>query len=789
MKHIRFTLASILIVSVLMLIVAGDVALGQIEKGNLILNGDLENNGTIQVKKDVINNTEDTVTVSGTGVVRLDRNKNHQIRSTTGSYSVAFSNLSMTQSGTVTMQVDVTATNSLQIGDATNAYTASDNGFDIATRTLTISNTATYLATSTAPLTFSNGTVVFNGTSAQSVLNRASGVTYGTLTLSGAGTKSLQTGGTVTAATLSQSDGQLTVTENLDVTATASIADLGAISSGKTFRLTNTATSASITSLANSGTGTFENAANIPVTIASLTANAGTINQSGATGALVFTNDITNSGTITTAAGTLNFDGTGTQTNTGGTISVTGAGNATFAGDIAANPGTLSFALASTVTYSGAAQNIATGVTYGNLVAGGSGAKTAAGNFSVAGNLTLNQNITQSSGALTLTSTTANNVSGTGEVLGAVRRNHNFTSGQNYRFNRADVYIGTATTSNSDVTLTMTPATDPTNPASTKYVQRRYALAPTAMGNLEAIQLYYAAGELQGGISESKIGLRAYNGTSWSKVTNVGMTRLSGSNLMTYSGLNNSLAGVTELGMYGISFVTIANNANISTAAGWDENQVPDNTDDATIAHTGVVTGASQVSVGSLTVNAGANVTTNNAAGSIVVATSTTVNGAINVSQADVTLGAITVGGSGSLSVASGRTLTGTSLAYNSSTSSTFAGNVSLGSLANTGALTFNGSNSTITDAITNASGASITVGGTLSVLTSAAGTFTSDGALTLTGASAILNVGATGVPSNLTVNNSLTLDNASSQLNVFGDLEFGSSATLNNNGIITVGE
>jgi hypothetical protein len=771
-----------------MLIVAGDVAFGQ-AGGNLTLNNDMTNNGTIRVRRDVVNAAGKAVTVSGTGVVRLDRNQDHNIRSTADSHPITFSNLSLTQSGAVTMQVDVTAINSLQIGDATNAYTATGNGFDIAARTLTIGNTATYLATSTAPLTFSNGTVVFNGTAAQSVLNRASGVTYGTLTLSGTGTKSLQTGGKITAATLSQSGGQLTVTEDIDVTGSASIADLGAISAGKTFKLTNTATSASIALLANSGTGTFENAANIPVTIASLTANAGTINQSGATGTLAFTNDITNSGTITTAAGTLNFNGTGTQTNTGGTISVTGAGNATFAGDIATNPGTLSFASASTVTYGGAAQNIATGVTYGNLVAGGSGAKTAAGNFTVAGNLTLSQNIVQSSGALTLTSTTANNVSGAGEVLGAVRRNHNFTSGENYRFNRADVYIGTATTSNSDITLTMTPATDPTNPASTKYVQRKYALASTTMGNLEAIQLYYAADELKGGISESKIGLRAYNGTSWSKVTNVGMMRSSGSNLMTYSGLNNSLASVTELGMYGISFVTIANNANISIPAGWDENQVPDNTDDATIAHTGVVTGAGQVSVSSLTVNAGADVTTNNAAGSISVATSTTVNGAMNISQADVTLGAITVGGNGSLSVASGRTLTGTSLTYNSSNPSTFAGNVSLGSLANNGALTFNGSNSSITDAITNASGASITVGGTLSVLTSAAATFTSEGALTLSGASAVLNVGASGVLSNLTVNNSLTLDNANSQLNVFGDLEFGSSATLNNNGVITVGE
>lgn len=789
MKRFPISLATILLGSVVALVLLGEIAFAQ--GGNLILNGDVTNNGLIRVRRDVVNNTTGMVTVSGTGVVRLDRNANdHLIRSSSGSYPITFSNLSMTQNRPVTAQVDVTVTNGLTIGDASNPY-INATGFSIGSTTLTINNSATYWTGSTAPLVFSGGTVVFNSGSAQTILNTPSGVTYGTLTLSGAGAKSVQSGGTVAAATLSQSGGQLSVTENVDVTGTATIADLGAISAGKTFRITNTATAASITSLSNSGTGTLENAANISLTIGTLASNSGTINQSGASGTIAFTNDITNAGTITTATGTLDFNGTGTQTNTGGTISVTAAGNAYFAGDIATNPGTLSFAAASTVTYDGAAQNLATGVIYGNLVAGGSAAKTANGNLTVAGNLTLNQNINQTSGALTLTSTTAANVLGTGEVIGAVRRNHNFTSGQNYRFNRADVYIGTATTAGSDITLTMSPATDPTNPASTKYVQRRYALTPATMGNLESIQLHYEAGELQGGITEAKIGLRAYNGTSWSKVTNPGMTRTSGSNVMTYSGLNNSLAGMTELGMYGITFVTVANNADISTAAGWDENAVPDATDDATIAHTGVVTGASPVSVATLTVNAGADLTTNNAAGSLTAATSTTVNGTLNVNLANANLGAITVGSTGALSVASGRTLTGTSLTYASSNASTFTGDVALTSLNNTGTggLVFNGSNSTISDAVTNASGASITVGGTLNVLTSAPATFTNDGALTISGATGVLNVGATGVASNLTVNGTLTLDNASSQLNVYGDLEFGSSATLNNSGIITVGE
>ncbi len=787
LRQFNATPITMVIVVIALLVLGSDFVLAQ----NLILNGNITNNGLIRVRRDVVNNTTGTVTVSGTGVVRLDRNTNdHQIRSSSGSYPIVFSNLSMTQNRPVTALVDVTVTNNLTIGDASNPY-INATGFSIGSRTLTINNSSTYWTGSTAPLDFSGGTVVFNGTSSQSILNSPSGVTYGTLTLSGAGAKSIQAGGTVAAATFTQTGGQLSVTENFDVTGTASVADLGNISTGKTFRLTSTATSGSITAFNNTQTGTFENAANITVTIASLTANAGTINQSGATGTIAFTNDITNSGTITTATGTLDFNGTGTQNNTGGTISITAAGNASFAGDIATNPGTLSFAAASTVTYDGASQNIATGITYGNLVAAGSASKTATANITVAGNLTLNQDINQTGGALTLTSTTASNVTGTGSVIGAVRRNHNFTSGQNYRFNRADIYIATATTPSTDITLTMTPATDPTSLASTKYVQRQYLINPATMGNLEAIQLYYEVGELMGGITDSKIGLRAYNGSTWSKVTNPGMTRTSGGGLLTYSGLNNSLSTATELGMYGINFITVADGANISSAAGWDENALPDATDDVIIAHTNVVTGAASVSVASLTINSGADLTTNNAAGSITVANTTTVNGTLTLTLANANLASTTVGSAGVLSVASGRTLTATGLTYNSSAASTFNGNVSLTSLTlnGSGTLTFNGSGSTISDAVTMASGSSIVVGGTLNVLTSSPATLIADGNITLTGASSVLNVGATGVASNLTVNATLTLDDAASQLNVYGDLEFGSSATLDNNGIITVGE
>jgi hypothetical protein len=286
--------------------------------------------------------------------------------------------------------------------------------------------------------------------------------------------------------------------------------------------------------------------------------------------------------------------------------------------------------------------------------------------------------------------------------------------------------------------------------------------------------------------------LRGYGGASWAKITFAGQTRSSGSNLMTYSGLSNSLSGVQELGMYGVTFVSMAIGVDLSTSGGWDENTQPDATDDAIVAHTGVVTGASAVNVGTLTINAGSDLSTNGV-GALTVSTSTAVNGTANITTTNANLAAITVGSSGQVSVNSGRTLTGTSLTNNSSTTSTFTGNVSLTSLANngTGTLNFNGNGSSITGAATNAAGATMSISGTLSMMTSSALSLSSDGNITLNGASAVLNVGTTGIASNLTMSgtSTLTINSATGQLNVFGNLDLGASVTLSNIGTINVGE
>jgi filamentous hemagglutinin len=779
-------------VAVLFLLVAVTVC---VSAQDLILNAATTvNNGTINVNRNVQNNSGGAAAVTGTGRVQFTGTGGSNTHSVQGDGGVTFERLDFRGDRIASLSVPTTVNVRLGIGFSA-AYTAGTTGFSIGAQTLTLGGTSSYLNGSSAALTFSGGTVAYTSGSAQNILNIAAGVTYGTLNLSGAGAKTLPTGGTVAAAALTQAGGQLVVNENLNLTGTATIADLGSIAAAKMVDVTGTATAASVTSMNNASTGTFRVSPNINVTIGTLAGNSGTINNAG-TGTMSFTNNITNGSTITTGTGKIDLNGSGQQTNTGGTISVTGAGELLINGDLATTPGTLTLAATSTTRYDGAAQNLATGATYGNLSAEGTGAKTGAANLTVAGNLAMSQNILQTGGALTMTSTTASNVSGTGEVRGAVRRAHDFAAATNYLFNRSDVYLTTAVQAGTDLTVNMSVATDPSGTLpNTKYVQRKYAITPTTAGNLTGMQLHYEAGELQGSPTEAKLGVRGYTGANWLKINNVGQTRTSGSNVVTYSGLNNSLGSYTELGIFGINFITLADASSISVAGGWDENAMPDNTDDVVVNHTGVYTDNVNVSVGTLTINAGKDLSTTGSGGfgDLTVATTSTINGTLSVTNRNASIAAATIGTGGSVSVSSGRTLTGTTLTNNSSSASTFTGNASLTNLVNsgTGALNFNGNGSTISTAVSNAAGATISVGGTLNMLTAGVATLNSAGNITVAGASGILNVGVSGTASNLTMANgsTLTIDDAAGQLNVFGNLELGATATLSNAGTITVGE
>lgn len=776
---------------------------------DLVLNGNITNNGRINVARDVINNTTGTVTVSGTGYVVLQGTVGtitaHQIRSSSGSYAIVFNNLRLRQNRPTTLQVPVTVSNDLGIGFTganSGPYDAGGVGFSIGTQTLTIGNTASYLSTSTADLTFAGGTVEYTNGSSQTILTRGSAglsTTYGTMSLSGNANFTIPAGtaGTITAATVSHTgSGSVTVNETMNVTSSGSFGAIADVASGKTLQFSSTTAGSSITSLTTlSGTiqksgsqslsigtvtttaasGVIENTGTGTLTIATLSGNAGTI-RSTSTGTVAFTNAATSSGTITTATGTLDFNN---DINSTGTVSVTGAGNVFFGGSVASS--VLTFDPASTATYDGAAQSIAVPSSggYGNLVLDGSANKTGPSGFTVAGNLTLNRSLAMASGqVLTMTSTTGTNVSGTGEVTGSVRRNHTFTAASPYSFNRANVTMTFASTAAGDMTLTMTPATAPSTLATAKYVERRYDFSATSVpGNLTAMQLYYdETSEDNANVTNTtRLGIRTRDGATWAKLFTTGYTRdANTAGLVTLTNLNYpaaTLAAVDEFGLYQVTLISAAT-GNWATAATWDEGVTPTNDDDVEVA---------------TPVTVAADVAGTDRPASVLVKT----GGSLNLSAGSLAiLGTLDVTNDGSITSSSGRTLSGTSWTNNTSGTSILNGDVSFTSLTNTaGTLTFNGGASSITGAVSNAAAGVINVGGTLSIATGSASTVTSAGNISVTG-TGTLNVGASGVASSLNMTGTSTLlVDASANLNVFGNLELGSSVTLTNNGTITVGE
>jgi hypothetical protein len=78
-----------------------------------------------------------------------------------------------------------------------------------------------------------------------------------------------------------------------------------------------------------------------------------------------------------------------------------------------------------------------------------------------------------------------------------------------------------------------------------------------------------------------------------------------------------------------------------------------------------------------------------------------------------------------------------------------------------------------------------------MTMLNAGAVTFTSPGNITVSGASGNLTIGSATIASGLLMSGSsiLTLNNASGQLNVFGNLEMGATASLSNTGVITIGQ
>jgi hypothetical protein len=615
----------------------------------------------VAVSQDLVIDTNATFAGSGTYVIKgnIDNTNTNSAKTITGKVRLngAAQNIGVTGKSDInfdSLVAEGTGAKTLNVNSTIGQDFVVDTNYSVNGNVLNIDGTSTKTG-GVFDASAASSTVNYRGTSAQTAIAG----TYVNINFSNAGAKSLE--GAINATTVNHADGDISVTQDFTITGASTFATIADVTATKTLDL---GTTGSITTLTDNN-GTVKNGSGL-VTISTVTNNNGTIDATdgtgdltistltdnngtitGGAGQLTFTNGATNNGTIAGGSGLVSFNSTlnnASDSITAGSGSIVFAGDVTndgklkslgnlldFNGDLTNNAsgslilaasgranifqalnnsGTLNFDSLSEVHYDGGSQAIAQ-ANYGNLVLEGSAGKTAADDFTVKHNLTLTNDLAMAaSKTLTLTSLSSSNVTGAGEVTGAVNRTHSFTADVLYPFNRAEVGIALKATETGNMTITMTPGTDPSTLASQKYASRNYAFSSTSGDTLAKVQLYYLDSELQNSPTESKLGVRTYNGTSWSKV--VGpvppyvrtVTDGSPTNNILITGVARPLSGVTELGIFNTSLITVADNADFNTNTTWDETRVPDNTDDVEVNNTGITVGAASFA-GTLQINAG----------------------------------------------------------------------------------------------------------------------------------------------------------------------------------------
>jgi hypothetical protein len=334
---------------------------------------------------------------------------NHLVKSNT------YNNLYLTGSGAKTLDGATTVS-------ATATADAASLAISTYKLTVTNSTTAPFVSANSGTFSFGSGEVDYNGT-AQSVFN----TTYGTLTVSNSGTKTMA--GDVAASTaLNLSAGTLSIGAGFTLTAGGTMTNTGTLTGSTTSHLvingTGTVDLPQITG-SNLGDLTFNRtglndslrmASNITVN-GTLTATAGTLQVNDHTLELVGTVAGTSGGFASRALGTVYYNGAGGQA-----VLAASYGNLTFnntAKDLtsatvsvgnAFTPGTSTAhtITGSTIVFNGGSQNIpqfnGTIVGYNNLTTSGSlSTKTIAADIRVAGAFTNGSSVTTNVGSHTLT--------------------------------------------------------------------------------------------------------------------------------------------------------------------------------------------------------------------------------------------------------------------------------------------------------------------------------------------------------------------------------------------------
>jgi len=330
------------IVALFAVVLTVGLAFGQ----NLVITGtsSFSGSGTYNIKGNITNSgVAGATTLSGT--VNLNGTGGQSVGTATNG-AINFGTLNASGGTAKTLNVN---------SAVTSALTSDGSGtvVDIGTLTLTLSGTISNSNSGAFDFAEPTSTVTYNG-SAQTLF----GTNYGILNISGSGANTVGSALTAVGA-VTQTGGTLSVTDDFTVNSAsnASFATINTVSGTKR--------------LLNSGSGTMS--------IATLSANAGTIEATG--GTVQFTTAVTNdAGSIKGTGAALDFDVD--VANAGGTVELNATGTATFAGNFSSN-GTLTFPSGSIVTFDGAGQTIP-GVSYGRLrTLGGGSTKLAAAAITV----------------------------------------------------------------------------------------------------------------------------------------------------------------------------------------------------------------------------------------------------------------------------------------------------------------------------------------------------------------------------------------------------------------------
>ncbi len=439
-----------------------------------------------------------TLTING---VTLDATTNSTTVNFNGSGTQNINSTSTSQTFvnvTVSGSSTVSATGSLITLNLNGAMTLT-SGTLSAPATINISGTWTNNGGSFTP---NSGTVVFNSTSAdQNINGSASSQSFNAITVSKSG-RTLTVGGSTTSLSLTGLFAIAAGTFNIGTATSISTSGSWTQTSGTTFT-------------PGSGTVTFtgSSASTIGGTATAQTFNNLTVNKTSQDVS------ITGSTTTFTLNGNLSIGSGSFTTGTATTMNVGGnwTNNSTFVGT------------GTTVVFNGSsAQTIigSSSTAFASLTISTSAGVNLNKSGSVSTTLTLNNDLTtdaQNGVVLTATGSTSATTSGSGDVIGYVRR--------------SDVGLTTRAFGNSDVRITNTNVTSmdltvllvKTHPPNFNSVNRTYTLTVNSGTVIAAtLRLHYRDSELNSNTA-TNLDLYRYNGTAWADNGTLGLTRVTGS--------------------------------------------------------------------------------------------------------------------------------------------------------------------------------------------------------------------------------------------------------------------